>query len=86
MNDANVDQFRFIGTSCAAVHWVDVTSSGSVHALSERYLLEREYLRSEHDRSLPLRLLVVGLLLGFAFGRQGADKRLDELVSRLERV
>ena len=31
-------------------------------------------------------LLVVGLLLGFAFGRQGADKRLDELVSRLERV
>lgn len=54
--------------------------------MSERYLLEREYLRSEHDRSLPLRLLVVGLLLGFAFGRQGADKRIEELVSRLERI
>jgi len=54
--------------------------------LPQRYLLEREYLRSEHDRSLPLRLLVVGMLLGFAFGRQGADKRIEDLLSRLERI
>ncbi len=54
--------------------------------MPQRYLLEREYLRSEHDRTLPLRLLVVGMLLGFAFGRQGADKRLDELIARLERL
>lgn len=54
--------------------------------MPQRYLLEREYLRSEHDRSLPLRLLVVGMLLGFAFGRQGADKRIEDLLSRLERI
>lgn len=52
--------------------------------MAERYLCEREFLRGEHDRSLPLRLLVVGMLLGFAFGRQAADKRIDELVSRLD--
>ncbi len=54
--------------------------------MSQRYLLEREYLRGEHDRAVPLRLLVVGLLLGFAFGRQVVDKRLDELISRLDQI
>lgn len=52
--------------------------------MAERYLLEREFLRSEHDRALPMRLLVVGLLLGYAFGRQCVDKRIEELVARLE--
>lgn len=54
--------------------------------MPQRYLLEREYLRGDHDRSLPLRLLVVGLLLGFAFGRQSADKRLDDLLAQLDRI
>lgn len=54
--------------------------------MPQRYLLEREYLRGEHHRALPLRLLVVGLLLGFAFGRQAADRRFDDLVSRLDQI
>lgn len=54
--------------------------------MCQRYLLEREYLRGEFDRTLPLRLLVVGMLLGFAFGRQAADARLDDLISRLDQV
>ncbi len=52
--------------------------------MPQRFLLEREYLRGEHDRSLPLSLLVVGLLLGFAFARQDADRRIEALLAELE--
>jgi uncharacterized membrane protein len=54
--------------------------------LSQRYILEREFLRSEYDRSLPVRLRVVGALLGYAFGVKPADRRLEDLIRRLEDI
>jgi hypothetical protein len=53
--------------------------------LADRFICEREYLRSEFDRSRPIGLLVVGMLLGFAFGRHLDDRRFDDLVARLDR-
>lgn len=43
-------------------------------------------MRSEYDRSVPVRLLVVGALLGFAFGVKSTDRRLDDLIRRLETI
>ena len=54
--------------------------------MPDQFIGEREFFRSEFDRTRPIGLIVVGLLLGFAFGRHKANPQIDRAAAKLDRV
>ena len=55
--------------------------------MTDRLLLERVFMRSEFNPRFPAMLTAVGMLLGYALGRNlRPNPRIDEVMTRLDRL